>query len=158
MKTPLGLLPFVLVLGLGASFLEARRLPPEASVIVYDRGRRQPVARDARGVAELVAACEDRLREADGSLRLAVSRQLIDKIQATETALEIVYPEQRTFELTRLGGRTVRARRLLIPLTGELAGEVTTLFVGDARYENGPLRIRQDTEELRRLWQAVSPK
>lgn len=100
---------------------------------------------------DLVRACEAQLTGADGILRLAVQDSLIATLRDTELTLEIHYPAPRRFTLD-MGGRTLELSRLLIPLSGEYAGPVTTLFYGtEDHWSAGPLRNSRGTEALQAL-------
>jgi hypothetical protein len=120
------------------------------AVSVYVRGQQRDLAPDAVEVRELVTRCEQQLRDADDLLKLAVTPQTIRRIQATEVALEIRYRTPPTLQVAA-NGLTLRPLRLLIPLTGELAGSVTTIFHGRNAYDAGPYRNRAGTGQLASL-------
>ena len=123
--------------------------------IVYADGQRTVLSGEALRSSGLVEACESQLISADNVLRLAVFPAMIDAQRRAGLAVEVVYPAPRTFTLAA-GGRSVQASRLLVPLTGELAGEVTTIFVGSPEYQAGPFRNRQGTVALAILARAAA--
>ena len=104
----------------------------------------------------LLALCEAQLTGADGVLRLGVSTQSIDVLRRDVPVLEITYPAPKHFRVA-LGGREVSASRLLIPLAGDLAGSVTTIFYGNPDYQSGPLRNTKGTAEIAGLVQSMAP-
>jgi len=123
---------------------------PDFELTLFDHGRRTAVAAVDPTARELVARCEDQLLTADNILRLAVTPALIQNIQDKELAVEIRYREPKDF-LIPFNQQTLHPLRLLIPLTGELAGGVTTIFHGTAQYGAGPYRNRRGTENLLKL-------
>ncbi len=119
-------------------------------VIIHDRGKSLELGPDAPEAAELISRCEDQLRTADGMLRLAVTSRRIEEIRRSVKAVEILYSKPAAFTLSH-SGRKVEVQRLMIPLTGELAGEVTTIFHGKEAYGAGPLRNRRGTAEIQQV-------
>ena len=123
---------------------------PDVQVTIFDHGKQIAVASPEVTVRELVARCEERLQTADGILRLAVTPALIQDIQDKELAVEIRYREPKDF-LIPFNHQTLHPLRLLIPLTGEFAGGITTVFHGTTQYGAGPYRNKRDTEDLVKL-------
>lgn len=147
------LLVVMMIAGLRLGF-GRRENPLEAVVVVHDHGRQTRLALDSPRVRELAGQIEDQLRTADSVLRLAVTPQRIQNILDKEVAVEILYGSTATFTVSALE-REVSTKRLLIPLTGDLSGEVTTIFYGVDRYEAGPYRNRRGSEPLRLLVAAL---
>lgn len=127
-----------------------------AAIVVHDHGRQTRLTLDSPKARELAGRCEEQLRTADSVLRLAVTPQRIQEILDKEVAVEVLYGSTATFTVS-FGMREIKIRRLLIPLTGELAGEVTTIFYGNKRYEAGPYRNRRGSEEIRALVTGLVP-
>lgn len=122
--------------------------PGPFSVIIYDRGKPIVFSPDTGGIRELVAHCEERLRTADGILRLAVTPHRISEMQQKEVAIEIHYSQPQTFVIP-FNGQTLQPTRLLIPLTGDLAQGVSTIFHGsEAQYVAGPYRNSKGNKEI----------
>lgn len=128
-----------------------RAAASQVELRVFDHGKRLAVAGDSPAARELVSRCEEQLRMADTVLRLAVSPSLLQNLREQELVVEILYAEPRTLARDHPGHTTLRVGRLLIPLTGDLSGEITTIFQGESRYLSGPYRNRQGTAELKEL-------
>ncbi|HYC53894.1 MAG TPA: hypothetical protein VEL28_03040 [Candidatus Binatia bacterium] len=127
-------------------------------VVVHESAGRRELPAEAASTSAIVQAVERIIGAADNVLRLAVTPEMLDKVRSADGAVEITFAEVRTFTPAALQGREIRARRLMVPLSGELAGPVTTIFVDDGSgYEAGPLRAPVPTEELARLAQAATP-
>jgi hypothetical protein len=120
-----------------------------SSVTIYDRGEitRLPADRDESQL--LITLAEDRLRSANNVLRLAVTPGLIAGIQRSELAVEIGYAQPQTFAI--FGKKEIKPKQLLLPLTGDFAEGVTTIFVGYPQYAAGPYRARGAPDRLREL-------
>ena len=116
-------------------------------VIIHRHGKSLELTASSPGVEDLVALCEEQLQAADGMLRLATTPALIQQIREEEVAVEIVYSRPATFTVS-FNRQTLHPLRLLIPLTGDLAGAVTTIFHGKTQYEAGPYRNRKGTAEI----------
>src|SRR5262245_46289008 len=121
-----------------------------ASVTLYDRGRQVDLSPALPAVQELVAHCEKQLETADDILRLAVTPSLIQEVRAKELAVEIRYAEPKAFVIA-FNKQTLRPLRLMVPLTGEYAGEVTTIFHGTTQYGAGPYRNSSGTAAIRAI-------
>jgi hypothetical protein len=120
------------------------------TVILYDHG--EALVLDAEPSVSLIERCERDVAAADDVLRLAVSDATTRELKQQELVLEVVYPAVRTISSR---GRALEISRLLVPLSGNLAGELTTIFYGTAGYRHGPLRRRLSSEELRSLAEAA---
>jgi hypothetical protein len=119
----------------------------DATVTLYSGGKKTQINQKA---GELIASAEAQLRSADAIIRLAVTPELIRNLQTNGTALEIRYGKPKFFVLSI--GRTIEAQRLLIPLSGELSGEITTIFYGGpSSYVAGPYRNKKGTAEITKL-------
>jgi len=93
---------------------------------------------------------------ASSVLRLAVTPELLRRLRENEQALEVDFGKPRVFRLAAPLERELRARRLLIPLTGELAGAMTTILWDDGGgYRAGPLRAEKPTDDLADLVEAA---
>lgn len=114
--------------------------PGGVTVSVYRGGQRYTPSVNNDSVRALVKRCEEQVESSDGVLRLAVEEHLIKELMANETVVEIVFDEVRTYRVASRN-RSVDLNRMLIPITGDLAGEVTTIFYGKGSgYSSGPLR------------------
>ena len=112
---------------------------PAVRAVLSVAGRRLELPPERLAHSALVELCEAQVRGADGVLRLAVSNDTIAVLQRDAMTVELVYAEPRTFALA-VGGGSIVANRLLVPLSGELAGSITTIFHGNPEYRAGPLR------------------
>ena len=121
---------------------------PDAAVVLFERGVRQPLAPGDPAARELVALCETQLQTASEILRLAVGPSLLRDLRDREWVVEITYSTTRTWPSPFPNRPPLRIRRLLIPLSGDLAGSMTTIFLGDAEYVAGPYRNHRGTREL----------
>lgn len=97
------------------------------------------------------------LEGAEAVLRLAVSEATMARLRQSEVVLEIHFEETQSFVIAGLRGRSEAGRRLLVPLTGELAHEMATIFVGDREYRSGPYRNPRGIGALRRLVEDAVP-
>lgn len=127
----------------------------ELQVLVFEDGRSQALDLDAVRRSGLLAVCEGQLRGSTSVLRLAVSNETVRHMQNAGLSLELRYPQSQRFVLGALGDRVVPASRVFVPLSGELAGDVSTWFLGDPAYRSGPLRNKAGTAELARHVQAL---
>ena len=134
----------------------ARLAAADVQAVSYLDGRRTPLPAAQVQASGLVALCEAQLTGADGVLRLGVSSQSIDALRRDGPVLEITYPAPQQFRLV-VGGREISASRLLIPLAGDLAGGVTTIFFGNPDYQSGPLRNAKGTAEIAGLVKSMAP-
>ena len=134
----------------------ARSVAADVQAAAYLDGRRTTLPADRVLASGLVALCEAQLTGADGVLRLGVSSQSIDTLRREVPVLEIIYPAAKHFRLA-LAGREISASRLLIPLGGDLAGSITTLFYGNPDYQSGPLRNTKGTAEIAGLVKSMTP-
>lgn len=134
----------------------ARLAAADVQATAYLDGRRTPLPAERVQASGLVALCEAQLTGADGVLRLGVSSQSIDALRRDVPVLEIVYPAAKRFRVA-VGGREISASRLLIPLGGDLAGSITTLFYGNPDYQSGPLRNTQGTGKIAGLVKSMAP-
>ena len=119
-------------------------------VVLHDSGsaRDMSAAGDA-AVAAVVETAERAVGAGETVLRLAVSEQMLDDIRSRQRSVEIDYGEVRTFRPAAMQGRELPIRRMLIPLSGQLAGQITTIFMDPGGgYEAGPLRAAVSTGEL----------
>ncbi|HEX9871659.1 MAG TPA: hypothetical protein VGC99_24270 [Candidatus Tectomicrobia bacterium] len=127
--------------------MKAIAQPDKVSVTIYDRGKQLNLAADVAAVQELVSRCEAQMRTADTMLKLAVTPQLIANLRRQEVTIEIRYSQPQTFIIS-FNGQTVEPMRILIPLTGEFAQGVTTIFYGRDQYAHGPYRNSQGQHEI----------
>ena len=134
----------------------ARSAAADVQAAAYLDGRRTTLPADRVLASGLVALCEAQLTGADGVLRLGVSSQSIEALRREVPVLEITYPAAKHFRLAP-GGREISASRLLIPLGGDLAGSITTLFFGNPDYQSGPLRNTKGTAEIAGLVKSMTP-
>ncbi|HYB98732.1 MAG TPA: hypothetical protein VEC57_06305 [Candidatus Limnocylindrales bacterium] len=124
----------------------------QLQVVVYEGGQRRALPVQDASTAALLQAVEDSVHAADAVLRLAVTPQLVETLRNDHGCVEVTYPEPRRFTLPLLQGREVLAQRLLVPLTGELAGTMTTILLDPGSgYRAGPLRASRPTQPLARL-------
>lgn len=135
----------------------ARGLPAQVQASAYVDGHRIELPVDRLAASGLLALCEAQVDGADSVLRLGVSAQSIQALRRDAWVLEIVYPAPRRFA-SAAGGRGIEASRLLIPLSGELSGSVTTVFYGNPEYQAGPLRNRQGSDEIARLVKSLTAR
>jgi hypothetical protein len=119
-------------------------------VIIYDHGKPLWLSADKPAVQGLVALAEERLHSADNLLRLAVTPGLITGIQQSELVIEFRYARPHTLEIP-FRKKTITLERLLIPLTGDFAEGVTTIFLGYPEYAAGPYRSKGTPDQLRKL-------
>jgi len=117
------------------------------SVTLYDHGRQIQLTANQQVTEKIVALCAEQLSNANGVLRLAVTPQLIDDLKQRERTLEIVYDEPQSFVIA-FNNNKFEASRLLIPLSGDYAANITTIFVGDAQYKHGPYRNSQGVANI----------
>ena len=134
----------------------ARPAAADVQAAAYLDGRRTTLPADRVLASGLVALCEAQLTSADGVLRLGVSSQSIEALRREVPVLEITYPAAKQFRLA-LGGREISASRLLIPLAGDLAGSITTLFYANPDYQSGPLRNSKGTADIAGLVKSMTP-
>lgn len=124
-------------------------------VTIHMAGKERRFADEAGAASELVARCTEQFESADGILRMAVSEHTIQELTSNETVVELWFAEPRAFVIG-FNNRSVVAQRVLVPLTGELAGDVTTLFYGSGRsWAAGPLRNRRGTAAIAELAEAL---
>jgi hypothetical protein len=131
-----------------------RAAAAELQVVAHVEGRHVELPADRVAASGLVALCEAQARSAGSVLRLAVSADTIAAQRREALALEILYPAPRQFVMAA-GNRSLTVSRLLIPLSGELSGSMSTIFWGNPNYESGPLRNALGTAELARLVQTL---
>lgn len=130
--------------------ISAAPLAEEAIVAVFHNGSRTIL--DSQAANELRKRCEAQLMSADSILRLAVSKSFIEGLRRQGLAVEIEYQIPKVLAK---GNRTIEIKRLLIPLSGDLAGPITTIFYGTKEYESGPYRNSRGSEELLNLVQEL---
>jgi hypothetical protein len=134
----------------------ARAAGVEPGLTVHRDGSAVRVDVGAPGGRALLEACEKRVAAANSVLRLAVTPELLRRLRENEQALEVDFGKPRVFQLGAPLERELRARRLLIPLTGELAGGMTTILWDDGGgYRAGPLRAEMPTDDLASLVEAA---
>jgi len=118
--------------------------------VVHVQGRTVEIAAQTVRDSGLVQACEQQVLGATSVLRLGVSSATIEQQRRIGLAVELSYEQPRRFVLAGMG-RTIEVSHMLIPLAGDLAGGITTVFFGNPQYQAGPLRNDQGTAELARL-------
>lgn len=138
------------LLGLAGSARSALSESGSVKVVLFQRGRQHPVAGDSPAGRKLVAECEHQLESANDLLRLAVSPSRLDGLRDKEWVVEVTFAQARVVQ-SPFGRSPLRVRRLLIPLSGDLAGPLTTIFYGDAQYVSGPYRNDHGTGKLVQL-------
>ncbi len=120
-------------------------------IAVHHQGRRLPVPSDSATAVELGSLCLRQFETADSVLRLAVGKATIGDLRRHETAVELWFEPARDLTVGSTG-RTLTVHSILIPVSGELAGEVTTLFYATgSAYASGPLRNSAGTSQLGEL-------
>lgn len=117
------------------------------SINVYTKGKKTAISLDKPETQKIIEICEEQLKQADGILRLAVASTLIESIKNNDAALEIIYRNPKTFFIT-FNKNNVEADRLFIPLTGDFAGGLTTIFHGRGSYAAGPYRNKDGTAAI----------
>ena len=122
--------------------------PDRVSVRIFRQGQEQVLSPEREEVGALVRLCEEQIASANDVLRLAVGDGTIRDLRLAQTVVEIIFPEPKSITVELLGS-PVEVQRLLVPLSGELAGDVTTIFYGSGSgYRSGPLRNRTGTAGL----------
>jgi len=117
-------------------------------VEIYHAGQKYTLPFDQDAVQDLVRHCEEQLRSADSILRMAVSDHTVRGLKEKETVIEISFRKPKTFSVG-FSNQKIEVRRFLIPITGELAGAVTTIFHGSgSKYASGPLRNSRGTSPI----------
>jgi len=119
-------------------------------VDLYINGKKTSLSLSKPEVQQIVQTCEEQLQQADGILRLAVSSEAIEEIKQSAAALEILYGSPKTFVIG-FNKNTVEVDRLLIPLTGDFAAQVTTIFLGKGKYMAGPYRNKTGTSAIQSI-------
>jgi hypothetical protein len=114
-----------------------------ATVTVFHDGSKTILSSETADV--LRKQCEAQLMSADSILRLAVSKPFIERLRKQGLAVEIEYDVSKVFVINN---KTIEIKHLLIPLSGDLAGSITTIFYGMNEYESGPDRNRRGSDEL----------
>ncbi|ASJ74563.1 hypothetical protein [Granulosicoccus antarcticus] len=107
-------------------------------VRLHNKGQTHQLDASSRTILQTIAQIETSLISADSVLRLAVDKHFINRIINEQSALEILYPTIREFE-TAFNGKWLTLDRILVPLNGEFADNVTTIFHGTRNYTSGPL-------------------
>jgi hypothetical protein len=120
------------------------------SITVYIKGKKTAISLDKPEAQKIIEICEAQLQQADGILRLAVASHLIDSIKNNDAALEIIYKNPKAFFIN-LNKKNVETDRLFVPLEGDFAGGMTTIFHGKGSYAAGPYRNKDGTGEISSL-------
>lgn len=142
--------------GGGGTASPAARVAAPDAITVHRDGSPRPVAKGSPEAAAIWKAVLERLEGAETPLRLAVSEDLVRSLRTAETSIEFAWDAPVSVTPARLGGRTLEFRRLILPLTGELAGDLSTLVLGDAdTWRSGPFRAALPTAPLLEI---VAPK
>jgi hypothetical protein len=133
--------------------LGCRAAAPPGPVLTLHSGGvpRTLDASSAEGRA-LLETCEDTLRSANAVMQLAITPELVDALHTRETSLEIGFPTMRAWKLGPPLEREVSALRILIPLSGDLAGSPISILIdaGDG-FSHGPLAAPGDSADISRL-------
>jgi hypothetical protein len=149
-----GLWSRILAIGcaaLGALQVGAMTRLDSPMITIYQRGKAVTVSPEHKQYAQLLAECERRLQYANNILRLAVDKHTIRQLQKTEVSVEIQYPMAKHFSIA-FNQREITVQRLLIPLSGDLAGEISTIFYADDEgYRSGPYRSDMGSEPIAEL-------
>jgi hypothetical protein len=134
--------------GGGTAPASAAVAAPE-TITVHRDGKARTVAKGSPEATAIWKSALERLEAAEAPLRLAVSDDLIRSLRTGETSVEFAWDAAVSVKPSRLGGRTLEFRRLIVPLSGELSGDRTTLILGDAEvWRNGPYRASLPTAPL----------
>lgn len=104
-------------------------------------------------VDSLAAVSLQLLAKSDDQLRLLVTPEMIASIKASDTALEVVFPDSVTTRTSP--GAQDRITRILIPLSGEYGPppelSSAVIFFGTDTYVTGPSQNNFARPELLRL-------
>jgi hypothetical protein len=101
---------------------------------------------------------ENQLKTANSIFKLAVGENLIRDLYKNEISVEIRYPKLKTF-IIPINNLEIKAQRLLIPITGEFAGKITTIFYGNASfYSSGPYVNSEGTKDFEYLVESLGIK
>ena len=146
LKALIGGFTFVFIL-VYAPHIQSKELVSKTKVFIYSQGREIPLSQEGHYAKSISDECESILLGADSVLRLAIDPEYIRKIKRQGYAVEVVYDNQHEVQIANLR-RQISLSRILIPLEGELAGEVATVFFGDGGYKSGPFRNSVGTASL----------
>jgi hypothetical protein len=146
-------LGLVLALGLGGCSDRSAAQQSPTTLLIHRAGVALEVDAGSIVGKALIEAAESTVAEADAVLRLAAGEAALLTIRQG-LALEVRYSSPRTIEVPKRQ-RTDEFDRLLIPLTGELAVDISTVFFGKGRFESGPLRSPRPVAELREQVESV---
>lgn len=131
--------------------LSCKEKGQDIRIVFYQNGQGTTINPKRSGSEDLVTSMENLLINADDIIRLAVDPELVNKIKKEERVIEIIYPNP--IELTINRNRdTIHPDRLLIPLSGEFAGDLenpqAVIFHGYPAYSSGPYANRKGVAEI----------
>ena len=117
---------------------------------VYDHGKTTALDIDTRESRHVAAECSRLLQNATGVLRLAVTPQLIDGLKRGEYCLELAGAAPQTMQMAKLQDVSVTFTRMLVPLSGSFASNVSTVFLATAdAYDQVPYRNNASIAAMR---------
>jgi hypothetical protein len=135
----------------GLSCQEKRQ---DIKIIYYDKGKEIVIGSKLTGYDDLISATENLLVGSDDMLRLAVDPELIRKIKEQDSSIEVIFPHPTEFRISYFD-KVVRPDRILIPLSGEFAGEednpLAVIFLGYPDYSSGPYTNHKGISELKQI-------
>lgn len=120
------------------------------SMTVYDHGKTVRLDTGTREARHIAGECTRLLQTATGVLRLVVTPELIDRLKRGEYGLEIIPAQEASVEMARLPDQTVSYTRMFIPLSGDFAENVATVFTGRGEtYNSVPYRNNASVKAMR---------
>lgn len=136
------LLPIVLM-------SSCRPAVPADAILVYQSGARREIDASSSHGRALLEAIDQAIARANNVLQLAVTPAFVADLREHETCVEIAFATAHTWKPAALPHYEVQARRLLVPLSGDLAGSVTTIFYDPGSgYAPGPLGVPAESSEI----------
>jgi hypothetical protein len=148
---PYGRILLTLLVTVGIGWAVARmQEKSQVTVVLHQGGRATTIAKNGPAVDAVVQEVEAQLRSADGVLRLGVTPELIEQLEKDEIVVEIQYRDPPSL-IVGFNKNTVRPRRLLVPLTGDYAEGMTTIFHATKEFDAGPYRNSKGVAALKQL-------
>jgi hypothetical protein len=137
------MLRILFMLSIAAAILPGGEGAQRMKAFVYEGGTASDHRLTRADQRKIEIALSDLFRGVNDMLRIHVSETLVQRLRASETAIEFQFDPPREFISKARGKITVA--RLLLPLTGDYAAagndSVATLFVANERgFTSGPLR------------------
>lgn len=125
-------------------------------MIVYDHGKTTKLRPDTRESKHVVSECIRLLQNASGVVRRPATPEQVDQIKRGEYALELVYDSPVLMEMAKLSDHSFTFTRIFIPMSGQYATNVSTVFVDDdAVYDSLIYRSNASTAAMRSYIRSV---